>query len=295
MLAGEFMATKIITDSTSYIPHNLLKKYSIDVLSLSVVFRDEQYLETEITNEFFFNKLANSAALPTSSQISVDLLYSTFEQNVSNGDGVVGIFLSADMSGTYATALLAKNMILENYPNAQIEIIDSRSNCMQLGYAVLAAAKVASQNLSIQDVVQAAKENIKRSKFIFIPDTLEYLKKGGRIGAASALLGSLIQIKPILTVAEGKVKVLGKIRTKKRAVKTLVQMFIDDIEQHGFGEAIVHHINCETEALALAKEIESVLHQQVLTCPIGPVIGTHVGPGAIGIAYYTEKPLSVSS
>ncbi len=135
-------------------------------------------------------------------------MYNILEKHVRDNNEVVGVFLSSDMSGTYSNACLAKNMILENYPNALIEIIDSRSNCMQLGYAVLTAANAAEQGKSIDEVVSIVKDNIKRSRFLFIPDTLEYLKKGGRIGGASALLGTIFQIKPILTVVRWKNRVV---------------------------------------------------------------------------------------
>ena len=204
---------------------------------------------------------------------------------------VVGIFMSSDMSGTYSNACIAKNMILEKYPNAVIEIIDSRSNSMQLGFAVLTAARAVCQGKLINEVINIAQDNIKRSKFLFIPDTLEYLKKGGRIGGASALLGTIFQIKPILTVVNGKTELFDKVRTKKRAIQTMVDKFVEDITKHGLGEVIIHHINDVEGALAFAKIVEQYIGKRVDIVPIGPVIGTHVGPGALGIVYYTESDL----
>ena len=285
------MSVKIVTDSTSYISRELREEYDISIVSLSVIFKDEEYRETNIENESFYKKLDESLTIPTSSQPPLQEMYNIMEKHVRDNNEVVGIFISSDMSGTYSNACLAKNMILENFPNALIEIIDSRANCMQLGYAALTSAKAAKQGKSIDEVVGIARDNIKRSRFLFIPDTLEYLKKGGRIGGASALIGNIFQIKPILTVAEGKTAMFKKVRTKKRALQTMTSKFIEDITKHGLGEVMVHHISDVEGALDFAKTIEECIGEKIDIAPIGPVIGTHVGPGALGIVYYTQTDL----
>lgn len=285
------MAVKIITDSTSYIPESLIKEYDISIVTLSVVFENEVFKEVNISNEEFYNKLEQIKKIPTSSQPTIDDFYKIFEENVKENNDIVGVFISSEMSGTYSTAGLVKNMILEKYPQAKIEIIDSKTNCMQLGYAVLTAAKLAKAGKTITEVVDATKHNLKRSRFIFMPDTLEYLKMGGRIGSANALLGSILQIKPILTVTDGKTNILGKVRTKKRALQVMLDMFFENISTYGLGDVIVHHINCAEEAKKLSKKIEDKVGKDVRIASIGPVIGTHVGPGAIGIVYYTQEEL----
>lgn len=286
------MTVKVITDSTSYIPEDQLAEYDIELVALSVLFGEEAYKENEISNQDFYKKLAQVKKIPTSSQPSVDDLYRVFANQVKQGNEIAAIFISSKMSGTYSTAELVKKMVLEDYPDAKISIVDSTSNSMQLGFAALAAAKAAKAGKSLAEVVAEAEKNIKRSKFIFIPDTLEYLRIGGRIGTASALLGSLLQIKPILTVVDGSTAVLGKIRTKKGAMEEMLQIFMRDIELYGIGEAIVHHINIEDEARSFASEIKDRIKQEVGIVSIGPVIGTHVGPGAIGIAYYTKEAMN---
>ena len=285
------MTVKIVTDSTSYISEELRKKFDISIVSLSVIFENEEFKEIYIKNESFYDKLHRSEVIPTSSQPALDEMYSVIEKHVRDNNEVVGVFLSSDMSGTYSNACLAKSMILENYPNALIEIRDSRSNCMQLGFAALTGAKAAQKGKTISEVVSIIEDNIKRSRFLFIPDTLEYLKKGGRIGGASALLGTIFQIVPILTVVDGKTELFNKVRTKKRAIQTMIDKFIEDTSSHGLGEVIIHHINDVEGALAFAKTIEECIGKKVDIAPIGPVIGTHVGPGALGIVYYTETDL----
>lgn len=194
------MSVKIIADSTCYLPQEYIDKYKVAIVSLNVLLNGNSYRETDLSNNWFYNEMAKSATIPTSSQPSIEDLYNAVETEIKAGNDVVGIFLSSDMSGTFSTSNLVKNMILENYPDANIKMIDSRSNCMQAGFAVLEAAKAAYENKSLDEVVSIAKNVIENSKFIFVPDTLEYLKKGGRIGGAAALFGSLLQIRPILTV-----------------------------------------------------------------------------------------------
>lgn len=283
------MSIKIVTDSTSYIPENLIEKYDITIVSLCITLNNESFREVEIDKISFYEKLNNEAELPKSSQPALEEVQRAFEEHLANGDDVVGIFLSSDMSGTYSSTHIIKEMLLEKYPERKIELIDSRSNCMQMGFSVLAAAEVAYNNATIEEVVKASNSVIERSRFLFTPDNLTYLKKGGRIGGASALFGALLQIKPILTVLDGKTDVFDKVRTKKKAIDKIVNTFTADIESKGLGKVIVHHINCEEEGRELAERIKSKVKVDVEVTSIGPVIGVHVGPGAIGLAYYTEK------
>ena len=159
---GWTMAVKIVTDSTSYISEELKLKYDISVVSLSVIFENEEFKEIHIKNETFYEKLDKSTDIPTSSQPSLEEMYNIIEKHVKDNNEVVGVFLSSDMSGTYSNACLAKNMILENYPNALIEIIDSRSNCMQLGFAALTGAIAAQKGKSIDEVATYSKRQYKK-------------------------------------------------------------------------------------------------------------------------------------
>ena len=281
------MSIRIIADSTCYLPQEYIDKYKISIASLNVLLNGNSYREIDLSNDWFYNEMAKSPTIPTSSQPSIEELYSTVESLVKDGHDVVGIFLSSDMSGTFSTSNLVKNMIIENYPNAKIVMIDSRSNCMQAGFAVLEAAKAANENKSLDEVVSIAKNVIKNSKFIFVPETLDYLKKGGRIGSAAALLGSLLQIKPILTVEDGKTTVFTKVRKKKKAIDKIVNTVLEQNLKSPIKGIIVHHINCQSEGQELADRLKNSLGlENVKIQSIGPIIGLHVGPGSIGVAYH---------
>lgn len=281
------MSIRIIADSTCYLPKEYIDKYNVSIVSLNVLLNGKSYRETDLENDWFYKEMSKSPSIPTSSQPSIDDFYKAIESQVKEGHDIVGIFLSSDMSGTFSTSNLVKEMILEKYPNANIVMLDSRSNCMQAGYAILEAAKAAADNKSLDEVVSIAKSVIENSKFIFVPDTLDYLKKGGRIGGAAALFGSLLQIKPILTVTDGKTTVLTKVRTKKKAIDKIIDTVMEQNLKSPIKGLIVHHINCESEGQELANKLQDKLGiSNIKIQSIGPIIGLHVGPCSIGVAYH---------
>lgn len=282
------MHVKVLTDSTSYIDKIVKKELDIKTVSLNLKFNDENFRETDLDNNNFY-KMMDEKGIPFSSQPSVSEIYNQMETVVASGDELLCIFISSDMSGTYSTSNMVKKIIVEKYQNAKIRILDSRSNSMQLGFAVIAAARAAKEGKTLDEAAKEAVKIFRRSRFLFIPENLEYLRKGGRIGGASALIGNLLKIIPILTVEDGKTTVLAKVRTKKKAVFIMLSRMLEDIEKYGLGEIIVHHINCIDEAKQLACTIKEKLKVNVNICDIGPVIGVHVGPGAIAVVYYTQK------
>ncbi|MDP4088756.1 MAG: DegV family protein [Bacillota bacterium] len=286
------MPVKILTDSTSYINKRLREELDIRVISMNVKFDDESFKETDIDNESFYRKMEQKG-IPMSSQPDIGEFKEEMTRAVEQGHSLLCIFVSSDMSGTYSTAFMIRDMVLEEYRDAQIEIMDSRVNCMQLGFAAIVAARAAKEGKSLQEVKAAAEENIKRSRFLFIPDNLQYLKKGGRIGGAGALLGGLLKIVPILTVDGGKTSITAKVRTKKNAAAAMVERVAREIKDYGTGEIAIHHIKCLDEARQLVDSVKKALNMNmdIPICDIGPVIGLHVGPGAIGIVYYTERPM----
>ncbi|AET68358.1 EDD domain protein, DegV family [Desulfosporosinus orientis DSM 765] len=284
------MAVQILTDSTSYLSEETRRTLNIRMVSLNLSFGRESMREVDIENFSFYTMMAEKG-IPTSSQPSTGEMYKEMEKAVQTGDSLCCVFLSSDMSGTFSTGQIVKEMILETYPGAKIEIIDSRSNCQQLGYVAIRAARAAKEGKTLDQVKKVALETIQRTRFLFIPENLEYLKKGGRIGGAGALIGNLFKIIPVLTVEDGKTTVLMKVRTKQNAIKAMVDKMLQDISLYGLGEIAVVHINCLKEAEELARQISEKLNAQVDVLDIGPVIGLHVGPGAIGITYYTKNAM----
>lgn len=286
------MTVKIMTDSTSYIDEKLRSELDIKVIPLYVSFQDISMKETEIENEEFY-EMMEQKGIPVSSQPSVGELYEEMVKIVAKGDDLLCIFLSSEMSGTYASACKVKEKVLEKYQDAKIHILDSRSNSMQLGFATIVAARAAKMDKPLDKVKEIAEQNIKRSRFLFIPDNLVYLEKGGRIGGASALIGKILKIIPVLTVRDGKTTILKTVRTKVKAIKAMIDKMLQDHLDYGIQEIIVHHINCYEQAKDLANNLRGKLKIDVTIADIGPVIGLHVGPGAIGIVYYTKKDIKI--
>ncbi|MBS3956137.1 MAG: DegV family protein [Clostridiales bacterium] len=285
------MPVRVVTDSTSYVPTDERERLGIKVVTLFVNFGQESFAEEGLDNEWFYQRMASGSELPTSSQPSVQSMVDVFTEAVEAGEDVCGVFISADMSGTLESARMAVEMVRETHPDARIELVDSRSNSMQLGLAVLQAARAAAAGASLDEVAAAARATIPRTRFLFVPHTLEHLRKGGRIGGASALLGSLLQIRPILTVTGGTTNVWGKVRTKKRALAEMVSVLAADMESSGLAEVFVHHINAEAEGREFATMVEEATGQAPRIVGIGPVVGLHVGPGTLAIAYRAERDL----
>lgn len=284
------MAVKIITDSTADIDLKILKDLNIEVLSLYVNFGEESIKDVDITNEEFYKKMS-SEGTPVSSQPAVGDMMLAMKKVVEAGDDLVCIFLSSGLSGTYQSAELTKNIVLEEFPDANIEVIDSGSTSMEQGFAVIEAAKMAQAGKTFEEVVKHAYDTIKRTRFIFIPDTLNYLHEGGRIGGASALFGNILKITPVLTVKNKKADILQTVRTKKRAKLTLINKLLEDHEKYGVTEVVVHHINAYEEAQQLQADLLSKIDVSSKIGKIGPIVGLHVGPGAVGFAYRMEKPI----
>jgi DegV family protein with EDD domain len=281
------MALKIVTDSTSYLPEDLKRDNHISTVSLCVSFGSESQREEDVDATAFYARMARTGELPVSSQPAIGEMADAFRRITSAGDASLGIFLSEEMSGTIDCAHAARKIVREEDPTAQIEILDSRSNCMQLGFAALAAARAARAGAAVEEAVAAARAVMARSRFLFVPRTLEYLRRGGRMGGASALLGTLLHVRPILTVVDGRTAVLRKVRTQARAVGAMLDELFEGISEKGLGDIVVHHIHSEAAGRRLAALIEDRLGRAVRVCPIGPVIGLHVGPGAVGVVYYT--------
>jgi DegV family protein with EDD domain len=274
---------RIVTDSTADIPESIRKEYGIEMVPLKVHFGSETYYDAvTIQSEQFYEKLAASPSLPTTSQPSpVDFL-ETFKRLAEEPDTeIIAILLSSAFSGTYQSAVLAKSLMDEN---VSLEIIDSKSASYGFGMLVVEAAKAAREGKSKDEVLELIARLRRETRLFFLVDTLEYLQKGGRIGKAAALFGSLLNIKPILTIDDdGQVAPVDKVRGQKKAMARIVDMLKAD-----FGDREVLVTVAHANAMETAQEFSAQLQDQLKIktlnyTSIGPVIGTHAGPGTVAV------------
>ena len=278
----------IISDSTSYIPKLKQEEYNIEIIDLMVNFKEESFLERDLEHHDFYAKM-KAEGIPKSSQPAVGEILKSMNRQLQKGNDIIAIFLSSKMSGTFQSAMTCKEMLLEEYPKRKIEVIDSKTNSMQLGLQVLQIAKARDAGMSYDGLYQFGKTLADRTRFIFIPKTLDYLKEGGRIGAAGALLGNALKLIPLLTVVKGETSSFKTVRTRKRAMKEIQNQVEQDHEAFEIKTLIIHHIDAEEEANEWKKSLESQFPFPIEVTAIGPVIGMHVGPGAIGVCYLTKE------
>ncbi|MFM9330221.1 DegV family protein [Paenibacillus mesotrionivorans] len=271
----------IVTDSTSDIPPELRESLSIEMVPLKVHFGDEAYLDgITISPEDFYVKLAGEKRLPTTSQPSpLDFLAVYNRLAAEPGTVIISIHLSSSFSGTYQSACMAKGML---ETPADITVVDSRTATYGIGLLVVEAARAAKAGESKEYILKRVEELRKQTTLYFLVDTLEYLHKGGRIGKAGALLGSLLQIKPILSVEDGTVVSVDKIRGTKKAMIRIMERLAERYQ--GPVRVAVAHAN----SMEYAEELSALIHQQfevveMMYTTIGPVIGTHVGGGTVGV------------
>lgn len=285
------MPVQVVTDSTASLPRDLAEEFCVRSAPLYVIQDGVACADDEIEEQSFYWRLASLDSLPGTSQASVEEITRLFREAVASGADVLGVFVSELMSGTLQAARLASAAVREEFPRAVIELVDSRSNSMQEGFAVLAGAAAAKAGASVGECAHACRDTMRRTRYLFTPATLEYLRRGGRIGAASALLGNLLQIRPVLTVENGVTDSFARVRTQGRALAAIADTFTQEVAEKGLRRVVVHYIADRPAAEEFARRlIEPVAKAPVRVLPVAPTIGIHVGP-AVGIVYETVEPL----
>lgn len=278
------MATvAIVTDSTADIPLAVREQLNIAMVPLKVIIGDETYLDNiELTPAQFYQKLTQSKELAKSSQPSPSDFFETFKKLTDQGKSVVCISLSSVLSGTYQSAMIAKSMLDDD---ADVTVIDSRSASYGYGLLVVAAAKLAQAGADKTQIIEEVNRMRASMKLYFLVDTLEYLQKGGRIGKASALIGTLLNIKPILSIDdEGYVYSFEKARGQKRAFGRIAELLEDDFKGDPIELIIAKTPGFEDGLAELSGLLKSRLNiAQYTETEIGPVIGAHAGPGTLGL------------
>lgn len=273
----------IVTDSTCSMPQSLIDQYDINVVP-QVVIWSEEVLEdgVDISGEEFYARLETADEMPTTSQATIASFKKEFEPLAEAGVSVLAMCLADKLSGTMQSAVQAKAM----FPDARIEIYNSHTVAMALGFQVLAAARQAEGGASLEDCVAAAERAREQAGIVLAVDTLEYLHRGGRIGGASRFLGTALNIKPLLEVKDGRVEPLDKVRTSSKAVNRVVEIVAERLEGKTRIQLAMHHTGAPETAEKLERKLaEHVEAEEVYSSIIPPAVGAHAGPGAYGVAY----------
>jgi len=270
----------LVTDSTAYLPTSLIEQWDIRSVPLKIIINGQSVNETELPQEEFLKLLASLDTTPSTSQPAVGEFEDMYRELTANPDDeVVSIHISSKISGTYVNALAAA----ERIESRRITVMDSLYTTAGLGLMVIAAAQAREVGKSRAEIAAIVERMSRETASIFVVDDLEYLRKGGRINTAAKLLGSLLNIKPLLTLDEGAIKPLDKVRTKKRAVKRM----LDEIEKRvgrGPVRMAATHVAAPEDVeivAALVRERFEVVH--FFICETGPAIGAHVGPGLLAL------------
>lgn len=274
---------KIVTDSTSDIPKNIAEKYDIEVLPLAIFFGEDEYRDwIDITPSEFYERMRKTNKLPTTSQVTPNTFRQVYEYFLKDYDEIISIHLSSYASGTFNSAALARDMVNKD----KIIVIDSKNYTYGYGQFVVEAAKMAKEGKNSSEIVERVnylKENLKT---LFVVDTLEYLKKGGRLSSTKATIGTLLNLKPVLTVEEGKIVAIDKARGFKKALKRIVEI----IQEEGSdlrGQVLKMGHADNYEHLKIFEEIveEAFGKCDIEEFEIGCVIGVYCGPGTVVIHY----------
>ncbi len=271
----------IVTDSTADLPTHLTRSRSITVVPLTLHFEGRSLLDgVDIRPSEFYRTLPKATTHPTTSQPSPGRFAETYTELLSNHSQVVSIHISEKLSGTYASAVQGAEMT----DPKRVQVIDSQLVSMSLGLLTLAASEMVSQGASAESVAQRVKAMRDEVQTYFSVATLEFLRRGGRIGRASALLGSVLQVKPVLCIRDGLVTPLERVRTFDRALNRIVELTREVDRGKGLC-VIVGHADSEADAERVAQGLQPIA-ETLMIQPLGPVVGAHAGPGVVGVGCY---------
>ncbi len=275
----------VVTDSTAYLPQELIEKYHITVLPLAVVWGEEVLRDgVDITPQAFYDRLPKAKTMPTTSQLTVEQVKGAFQSLLEQGCDIFAMFISSKFSGSYQSALQARKEI----PGAaeKIAVVDSLFTTMAMGWPVLTAARAAQAGESLASVRKIAEHARDNSGVIFVVETLEFLRRGGRIGGAQALLGTMLNIKPLLEIRDGQIEPVEKVRTKAKAIERMLDLVASRVGGRTPLRLAASHAGAEAEAQTmLAAACERMKPIEQLCVPLSPVIGTHAGPGTVALNY----------
>jgi DegV family protein with EDD domain len=273
----------IVTDSTAYIPKELVEKYQLTVAPQILIWGDETFRDgVDIQPAEFYSRLKKASIMPSTSQVSIPTFEQIYKDLLDRDSEILAILLSAKLSGTIDSAVQAR----ASFPNAPIEIVDSETTAMALGFHVLTAARAIEAGANMAEAKALAEKAREHTGVIFAVDTMEFLHRGGRIGGGTRFLGTALNIKPILEVTGGRVEAVERVRTRKKSLQRLVEMIVERTANRKPVRLATLHADASEDAesiLEMASQqldvVESVFSE------VSPVVGTHAGPGTVGLAY----------
>jgi DegV family protein with EDD domain len=275
----------VVTDTTHYLPRPLVDALGLHEVSLYVTFEGETRREADITDlEDFYARLSRSDEMPSTSQPSVGDFLAVYEPLLDDGADIVSVHLSAGISGTFTAAEQARDQLVERgIGSDRIVVLDSATACAGLGMLAMAAASVARAGGSAAEAADAAQACRRDLKVWFAVDTLEFLRRGGRVGGAQAWLGSTLKIKPILSI-ESEILPIERVRTSKRTFERLIE-YLTSRHDDGCDTFFIQHIHAPDQAERLVERGREIYGREPeMVSEIGPVIGAHVGPGLLGVS-----------
>lgn len=285
MTNGPAQRVAIVTDSTSNLPDDYIREHGIRVVPLLVIWEGVTYRDgIDMYPAAFYERLATSRTLPTTSQPSAGAFVEAFQEAGKVSRDIVAVHISELLSGTIASAKAAAEML----PDLNIHIVDSRSASMGLGFCVMEAVRAAEAGASAQEVAEAVRRLVPRIQVLLTPATLEFLYRGGRIGGAAHLIGTALDIKPILALINGRVEPVERVRTRRKALDRLAELVAQRAGDRPTHLAVLHTGPME-EAAELRQRLKQRLHCVEDYFLIGPpTIGAHTGPGTVGVIFYTD-------
>lgn len=276
----------IVTDSTAYIPPKMLRGLPINIVPLQLVWGEETFRDgVDIRPEDFYSRLQGASVMPSTSQPSPGVFRDLYAKLLEQDYEILSVHISSKLSGTIDSALQARDML----PGAKIEVVDSATSAMALGFPVLLAARAATNGATLKDCKTLAEKGIRNSGAMFVVDTLEFLHRGGRIGGAAALVGTAFKIKPILEVQDGKIEPVEKVRTLSKAIDRLLELLQSRVDHRTPLRIAALHANSPEQAQLLLERACDCFHvtdiSEAVVSEVSPVIGTHVGPGTLALTY----------
>jgi DegV family protein with EDD domain len=281
---------RIVTDSMAWLPPDLARAHDIRVVPLHVLFGQEQFTEgVDLTNQEFYRRLRETKAMPTTSQPAVGEFLDVYREVAQDAQAIVSIHASGKLSGTVNAAHRAATEFRGERPDVPVEVIDTLQIATAQGIVAIEAAEAAARGVGLAEIVAAAQGLAPKCRILVTVETLEFLQRGGRIGRARALLGSLLRIRPILTVENGEVAPKDRARTRAQAIERMVQAMADYAQGRPFGHVGILHAEAPDAARELTEAIRARFSvNRFIATEIGPVIGTHVGPGAFAATFHCD-------